>query len=273
MNTKRIVTAAAAATLLLVGAAVLQAHDLFLKLDSYLVPANAPVRVAVLNGTFQESEDPVAPGRLDGLDLVAGGQRFALPRNAWSAEGDTSWLSFRTRGSGTYVIGASIQPREIHLDAADFNSYLAHDGIVDVLVQRAEDRELDRPARERYSKHVKAVFQVGEDRSGGFDVALGHRAELVPLENPYTLGAGDVLPLRVIVGGRIVDGQMVIAGGEGEDGQAFEEQSVRSDQEGVARVHLRRAGRWYVKFIHMVEADDPELEYVSRWATLTFEVR
>lgn len=273
MNTRKIVVAGLTATLLLVGAAVLQAHDLFFKLDSYLVPANAPVRVAVLNGTFQESEDPVAPGRLDGLDLVAAGQRSGLPRSAWSAEGDTSWLSFRTRDAGTYVIGASTRPREIRLEAEDFNYYLAHEEILDVLVRRAEERELDRPARERYSKHVKAVFQVGEDRSGGFDVVLGHRAELVPLENPYTLDPGDVLPVRVIVDGKPIEGLTVIAGGEGEDGQAFDARSVRSDREGVARVPLHRPGRWYVKFIHMVEADDPELEYVSRWATLTFEVR
>jgi hypothetical protein len=33
------------------------------------------------------------------------------------------------------------------------------------------------------------------------------------------------------------------------------------------------AGRWYVKFVHMVRATEPGLDYESKWATLTFEMR
>ena len=32
------------------------------------------------------------------------------------------------------------------------------------------------------------------------------------------------------------------------------------------------SGRWYVKFIHMVRASEPGLDYESKWATLTFEI-
>jgi hypothetical protein len=41
----------------------------------------------------------------------------------------------------------------------------------------------------------------------------------------------------------------------------------------VAQVTLDAAGKWYVKFIHMVRATEPGLDYESKWATLTFEVR
>src|SRR6266511_5621002 len=50
--------------LLMITASVLLAHDLFLKLDSYFVPPNTLVRVAVLNGSFSSSEGAVAPDRL-----------------------------------------------------------------------------------------------------------------------------------------------------------------------------------------------------------------
>jgi len=41
----------------------------------------------------------------------------------------------------------------------------------------------------------------------------------------------------------------------------------------VAEVTLDGAGRWYVKFVHMVHGTQRKLDYESKWATLTFEVR
>src|SRR3989449_7585247 len=54
-------------------------------------------------------------------------------------------------------------------------------------------------ARERYSKHVKAVFQVGRDRSDGFNVTLGYPAEIVPLDNPYGMDRGAALRVRCLM--------------------------------------------------------------------------
>jgi hypothetical protein len=41
----------------------------------------------------------------------------------------------------------------------------------------------------------------------------------------------------------------------------------------VAQVTLDAAGKWYVKFIHMARANRAGLDYESKWATLTFEIR
>jgi len=46
-----------------------------------------------------------------------------------------------------------------------------------------------------------------------------------------------------------------------------------SDTAGIARFVLNRAGKWYVKFIHMVPVSHDSVNYESKWATLTFEVR
>jgi len=48
---------------------------------------------------------------------------------------------------------------------------------------------------------------------------------------------------------------------------------ARSDTAGIARFVLNRAGKWYVKFIHMVPVSHDSVNYESKWATLTFEVR
>ena len=52
------------------------------------------------------------------------------------------------------------------LTAEEFNDYLEHDGVTDVLERRRSQGQLTSDARERYSKHVKAIVQVGEPRSG-----------------------------------------------------------------------------------------------------------
>jgi len=258
----------------MMSATLLLAHDLFLKLDTYFVPPNSAVRVAVLNGTFSTSEGPVTPDRLVDLSLVGPTQRRAIPRTSWTPSGDSTWLTIRTGAPGTYVIGASLSPRQIALSGEDFNSYLKEDGIPDVLNARTLNGELGTAVRERYQKHVKAVLQVGETRTDAFATVLGYPAELVPLSNPYATRIGDTLAVRALLDGKPVMSQLVIAGGEGErDGQTIEETWARSDSAGVARFALSEAGKWYIKFIHMVPVTGDSVNYESKWATLTFQVR
>ena len=158
----------AAALLVAAWATAAAAHDLFIKLDSYHLPPGAAVRVPIINGTFQVSENSLARERVGDASLVFKGGRHELGLDTWDADGDSTFLRLRTGDPGTYVLGISTVPSELALSADDFNVYLASDGVVDVLKQRALDGELGEGARERYSKHVKAIFQVGEDTSGAW---------------------------------------------------------------------------------------------------------
>jgi hypothetical protein len=258
--------------LVMIAATGLMAHDLFLKLDTYFVPPNTAVLVAVLNGTFSASEGSVAPDRLLDLSVVGPTTRRAIPRASWRVAGDTTWLTVQTGAAGTYVLGASLRPRQIALSGEDFNSYLKEDGIPDVLAARTRDGELGRAVREEYQKHVKAILQVGDARTSAFEHVLGYPAEIVPLANPYEKRIGDTLAVRAVVDGKPVANQLVIAGGE-RDGKAFEEASARSDASGVARFALHGAGKWYIKFIHLVPVSGDSVNYQSKWATVTFQVR
>lgn len=253
---------------MLLVASVALAHDLFLKLDTYFLEPHTRVRIPVLNGTFTKSENFVAPERLADITLVSAKGRTKLPPSAaWRPGPDnSSLLTVELGDAGTYVAGASTRPRELELTAEQFNAYLQEDGLPDVLEARRADNELGLGARERYSKHVKAIFQVGEARTEWFGVVLGYPAEIVPLENPYTLGTGASLRVRCLVDGRPVANQTVLWGG------AATERSTRTDSLGVAQVTLDAAGKWYVKFIHMARANRAGLDYESKWATLTFEI-
>ena len=261
--------------MLLITAGTLVAHDLFLRAESYFVAPGGTVRLLVLNGTFSESENAVMKDRLRDLSIVnPSGTTTPVDVAGWAETGDTSIVTVRVGESGTYLIGASLRPREIALEAKDFNAYLASDGLPDVLAARKKDGELDRSARERYSKHVKALVQVGSTRTAGYGAELGYPAELVPLDNPYALKPGGALRVRAVVEGSPVANQVVIAGGRTPGGARIAQRSVRTNSDGVARIRIPSRGVWYVKFIHMQRASaDTTIDYESKWATLTFAVR
>ena len=141
-----------------------------------------------------------------------------------------------------------------------------------MLDARTRNGELGRAVRERYQKHVKAILQVGDLRTNSFEFVLGYPAEIVPLTNPYWVTVGDTLAVRCLVDGKPVAQQLVIAGGE-RDTTPIPEIRVRTEASGVARFVIGTAGTWYVKFIHMVPVQGDSVNYESKWATLTFQVR
>jgi hypothetical protein len=258
----------------LVVARALDAHDLFLRTGSFFVPENATVVVHALNGTFSESENSISRDRLVDVSMVGPSGRARIDTTMWSAAGDTSRLTLSTGISGTYVVGVSLGKREIALSAKEFNQYLTDDGVPDMLTARKRSGELGKDARERYSKHVKAILQVGDKRTNSFGEVLGYPAELVPVGNPYSPRAGGWLRVLALVDGRPAANQLVITGGRPRRGGRFAQRSLRTDPNGIARVRISEPGYWYIKFIHMERVtNDPSIDYESKWATLTFQVR
>jgi uncharacterized GH25 family protein len=143
-----------------------------------------------------------------------------------------------------------------------------------VLAARTHDGEVDRAVKERYHKHVKAIVQVGDARSDHYATALGYPAEIIPVENPYTLNADATLHFRTLVDGRPAGNQYVQYGGRTTNGGRIAMKAVRSNAEGVGEIRLGGAGTWYLKFISMTRlSGDSEADYESKWASLTFAVR
>lgn len=274
-RTRQIARIATLAVLMLLGiAAVAGAHDMFVKPERFRVAENAEVLVRLLNGTFSKSENAITRDRVLDISVVTPAGRQRLDTASWNADGDTSTIRVRTGAAGTYVIGVSTRPRAFELSAKDFNGYLAADGIPDVLAARRRNGEMEKSARERYAKHVKALLQVGASPSDDYATELGYPAEIVPLSNPYASRAGGTLRVRTLVDGKPVENQYVVYGGRTPAGGRIAQRSVRSNAEGVATIPIGRAGTWYVKFIHMARPEgDAEVDYESKWATLTFEVR
>ena len=257
----------------LASAMVVSAHDLFLKLDSYFLEPNTRAHVRVLNGTFERSDGLVARERFSDVSLVAhGSRRSGAESFSWRDEGSTTLLEIQTLAPGTYLVGASTKPKEIDLKATEFNDYLYHDGIGDTLAERRRDSELGKDVRERYSKHVRAIFQVGEKLTNDYKQPLGYAVEIIPQQNPYALKVGQTLTVLCTRDGQPLRNQFIVAGWES-DARPVKSMAKRTDQNGLAHFYLKASGKWYIRLIQMSKLADEKLNYESKWATLTFAIR
>ena len=259
---------------------VSSAHDMFIKMDSYFLKPNKQAELFIYNGTFEISENSIERNRMQNVTLLGPDFKNEPGEGSWYDKDNVTWLKFKTGKSGTYVAGISIVPNMIELSANDFNEYLEHDGVIDVLEDRRKNQELNKPAKEKYSKHVKTIFQVGEKTSNDFAKNLGYPIEFVPIENPYTLNENEVLRVKLLRNGKPLKNHLVYAGfmqvGHGHNSREdhhHTEMKLETNSDGIASVHISQHGYWYIRTIHMVRSNETGVDYESNWATLTFEIR
>jgi uncharacterized GH25 family protein len=195
----------------LVAFVLFSSHIMYLKLDSYFLKPDTPATIQLFNGTFDKSENVIDRDRMLDASLLGNGQRIKVDDSQWTEKDSITLLNFTTGAAGTWVAGISTAPRSIEMDAEAFNTYLEHEGILDMLDSRRENDELDGPAVEKYSKHVKAIFQVGDKRSNDWEKTLGYPIEFVPLENPYDLNTGDSIRVKLLFKGKPLANQLVYA--------------------------------------------------------------
>ncbi|MFB6241030.1 MAG: DUF4198 domain-containing protein, partial [Gemmatimonadota bacterium] len=250
---------------------MLSAHDFWVVPQLFRVPEGWAVHVAGQTGMdFPESLSAIEPGRVAEAELVSSDARIPVEKSFRS--GNSLMMEARPEDEGQWWVAVALESRPIRLSQEQFNSYLEHDGVWDVLEERRAAESLPTDSvDERYTKYAKALVQVGEGGPDAYGRRVGHPIEFVPLEDPFELRPGDRFRARLLWRGEPLAKHVVFAGragaGEGPTTHA------RTNDEGVVEFPLFVSGPWYLKAIHMAEApDDPELEYRSHWATLTFDV-
>ncbi|MEL6303670.1 MAG: DUF4198 domain-containing protein [Bacteroidota bacterium] len=187
-------------------------HDLYLKLETYLLQPNQQATLSLYNGTFEKSENIITRDRMLDASFVALGKRASIETNAWQDQDSTiTQLTFNTGEAGTYVAGVSTKARNIELTADKFNDYLEHDGVLDMLKARKENNLLDQDAIESYQKHVKAIYQVGDTKTDDWKTVLGYPIEFIPQANPYEKYSGDSLTVKLLLDGKPLSNQLVYA--------------------------------------------------------------
>lgn len=197
---------------LLLATVLLCSHDLYLKMDTYLLAPNQTATLSLYNGTFDNSENTITRDRMLDASVVAHGRRTAIDAREWTDRDSTvTYLAFDAGKAGTYVAGVSTKARNIALTADKFNNYLEHDGVLDMLQRRTSEGLLDQDALESYEKHVKAIYQVGDVTTDDWRTKLGYPIEMVPLTNPYKRYSGQQLAVQLLLDGEPLPEQLVYA--------------------------------------------------------------
>ncbi|MEO0527166.1 MAG: DUF4198 domain-containing protein [Bacteroidota bacterium] len=191
---------------------ILCSHDLYIKMETYFLQPNQEATLSLYNGTFENSENVITRDRMLDASIIAQGERVAIDPNQWQDQDSTiTQLTFKTGEAGTYVVGVSTKARNIELAADKFNSYLKHDGVLDMLKYRSDNNLLDQDAIESYQKHVKAIYQVGDVKTNDWNMVLGYPIEFVPQANPYEKYSGDTLDVQLLLEGKPLPNQLVYA--------------------------------------------------------------
>ena len=252
------------------------AHEMFLKADQFAVAADSDQLVRLINGTFEKSENSIGRDRMADVSIMANGKVTHPPHADWYDDENSSYLKYHAGEVGTYVIGVSTKPNIIAMSPEEFVAYLKHDNVLDTLAAFESDNQLTQ-VRERYSKHVRTIVQVGDQKSADYSQPLGYPVEILLDQSPSELRFGDDVSFQVLYQGKPASGQLVRASYEGfhdhdADGNHLNSYNLRTDEEGRASFLLSNKALWYITLIHMQKIADPDADYESNWATITFEV-
>ena len=252
---------------------LLSSHELFLKSDSYFLQKGEPAEIFLFNGTFDNSENAITTDRIVGAQIHGTNYDFMPKDSDYAIREKVTYLKFTPGEPGTYAAGISTLPRMIELGPEDFKEYLEHEGLKDMIAERKEKGLENQSVREKYSKHVKAILQVGGTRTDHFSKEFGYPIEFVPVNNPYTLKVGDRATFKLLFNGKPLAEQGVHISSRNDGVNPFaKEIPSRTDEQGQVSFEITETGHWYVATIHMVESPEKDVEYESNWATITFEV-
>ena len=252
------------------------AHEMFLKPDNSRQAPDTPQVLRLINGTFDKSENAITRDRMADVSIVANGKVTKPRPSDWRDDENSSYLDYNSGEVGTHVIGVSTKARIITMSPDEFIAYLKHDGVLDTLTTFEANNTLAE-VRERYSKHIRTIVQVGDERTDSYAAKLGYPIEIILDQNPYELRFGDDVGFQVLYNGEPVVGQLVRASYEGfhghdNSGGHINSYDMRTDENGRAKFLLNNKALWYIALIHMEKIDDPEADYESNWATITFRV-
>lgn len=270
---------------IIVATSVATAHDFWIVPDAFAIEPTASIDVrGQTSSLFPTSVSAVTTDRVVEARAVAAGATTIIP--VGSVRGTSLVLSAKPRTTGQHVVAVRLAPRNVRETPESFRRYLDLEGAPEA--RRRYEREGRLPPlggdsiTRRYAKYAKTFVEVGRGPRS-FDQVIGHPLELIPLNDPAALRAGDTLRVRMLLlgdvtpnaklhagsvpGGSLVD---TVAARQGAAGDV----SITTDGVGIATLVVAKTGLWNVRTVQIVPAAGGSgADWDVHWATLTFRVR
>ena len=261
--------AVAAATL---GAAA-AAHDFWVQPLNFWIAPNTSVMTTlqVGHGEFRERWNSDA-SRVVVFQSIGPGGTIADHRRELRAGTMNQDHLIGFGAAGTHVMVLQTNYAASTLPGIRFTDYLKQEGLTPALELRANTKTEDQPGREIYSRRAKALVQVGpatDKPQPWVTRAVGLSLEIVPEVNPYALGAGGELPVRIIYEGKPLPGATVMLNNLQFDGRPLE--TVVTDAAGRAVFKFPRNGAWQLNVLWTKPlVGNPKADFDTTFSSLTF---
>ena len=259
------------ATLLPGLASASRAHDYWLRLSNDRPPAGERVAVSHFVGEELAGEpvprNPFAIARFEAV--TPAGSRPVVGLDGVSPSG----YFVADAARHTTVVYQS-RNSFVELESAKFERYLELEGLESIGALRRQLGEESRVAREAFARSAKvlACAPGGDSARRSLPAAaVGLDLEIVPGSDLCIARPGDRIPFRLLLHGAPAADLLVVARSEAAPAAPL---SARTDEQGRVELELGRAGFWLVKAVQMERAEGtPDVEWQSRWASLTFTLR
>ncbi|MEP6945129.1 MAG: DUF4198 domain-containing protein [Acidobacteriota bacterium] len=246
------------------------AHEYWFEADDFVLTKRQPTSIRLFVGeSLKMSEERVFdPSKTRSFDLFAKAGRFDM--RTMANNDAPPIMSFSSNSEGTYMLNMERDWSYISLQSDKFEDYLRDEGMAYIIQERARLNESASPGRERYSRFLKTLIQVGNDRTGNIKTRIGSKLEIVPLDNPYTKKFGASAAFQFWFDDRMLADYTVFA--DNKDRGKITTQKLTTDKDGKVIVRLDRKGVWQLRVVYMqrCQRNCREADWESYWGSLSF---
>ena len=270
--------------LLLLAATAALAHEFWLEIPGYRLPAGGGTRsLHLFIGPDFKGEKWAGKARrvqhLMRFGPTAPDSANLTPQQPGATDSLTTGIAFSA--PGTHLVALQTTAAFIRLPAAAFTTYLKEEGLTNALNLRRVRRQDTVAGREAYRRCAKTLVQVGPAlRGNAADTAyrrvLGLPLELVPEQNPYLLAAGASFTVRVLRARQPAPGTLVQVWQRQPGGLPTRHVTLHANQNGRLLLRLPGPGPYLLAAVEMVPMPRPApnglpaADWLSSWASLTF---
>ena len=249
------------------------AHEYWFECDNFFPRVNerTDLRLFVGSALKKEEERTYQASKTDSFQMFSASEVFDV--RPLAEDGRSPILKFASDHAGTFLMSMERNWSYIKLDADKFEEYLREDGMEYIIAERKRFGESAKEGRERYSRYLKTLIQVGDSRTGSAKTRVGSKIEIVSLENPYSKKVGDNLKLQVYFSGFPLADRAVVA--DNRDGENYSSQKFLTDKDGRFTVKLTNKGVWLIRLVHMQRCvkNCGDVDWESFWGALSFGLK
>jgi len=275
----------------------LAAHETFLRPLEHKVNADQTFNVAVFTGNFDRSVFPLYDHSIDELELHSSAGSSDVDPMDWERvtsgskwwvfkqkvvgklggidQRDVSLFKMSVNKPGSVVLAIDFERERIAMDLLKFKTYLDTEAFDDIPLSDYGFEKPEDIILEGYTKIAKTIIQVGDTVTENVTKPVGQRIELVPLKHPYKTKKGGSMDIQVLhLGSPLPDQSIVVSWEPGAFEDSMDQLKVyKSDEKGVISFPIKKSGTWWANTIFIEPAlNEEDLDFVSLWGSLTFEI-